>query len=139
MSEKYTAYTLVDITNSNITNYRTTNINGYNQQQNLNTLVQCIGMRSQPMHISVTKHLTQDLVNYQFGSAFNGLHTVWKFDFVSEHTDVFVQNSDPVFFLKNDCNRIAFTPYLDETVNFLNNVFDTNTLEYLNIYFIKTL
>lgn len=139
MTQKYTAYTLVDITNSNITNYRTTDINGYNQQQNLNTLVQSIGMRSQPMDMSITVLKAQDLVNYSFGSAYSGLHTVWKFDFVSEHSNVFSKNDDNVYFLKQDCNRVAFTPYLNETVNFLNNIFDTISEEYLNIYFINTL
>ena len=137
MTEKYTAYTLVDITKSNITNYRSNDTHGYNQQQNLNTLIQSIGMRSQPLDVTVEVLETQDIAKYAFGSAFSGLHTVWKFDFTSEHNNVFTNNNDDIYFLKQDCNRVAFTPYLDETVNFLNNVFDTNTSEYLNIYFIK--
>lgn len=137
MTEKYTAYTLVDITKSNITNYRSNDTHGYNQQQNLNTLIQSIGMRSQPLDITVAVLETQDIAKYSFGSAYSGLHTVWKFDFVVEHNNVFTNNDDDIYFLKQDCNRVAFTPYLDETVNFLNNVFDTNTSEYLNIYFIK--
>ena len=137
MSEKYTAYTLVDITKSDITNFRSKNTHGYNQQQNLNTLIQSIGMRSQPLDVTVVALETQDVANYTFGSAYSGLHTVWKFDFVVEHNNVFTKDDDDIYFLKNDCDRIAFTPYLDETVNFLNNVFDTNTSEYLNIYFIK--
>lgn len=137
MTEKYTAYTLVDITKSDITNYRSNDTHGYNQQQNLNTLIQSIGMRSQPLDVTVEVLETQDIAKYAFGSAFSGLHTVWKFDFTSEHNNVFTNNNDDIYFLKQDCNRVAFTPYLDETVNFLNNVFDTNTSEYLNIYFIK--
>jgi len=137
LTEKYTAYTLVDITKSNITNYRSNDTHGYNQQQNLNTLIQSIGMRSQPLDVTVEVLETQDIAKYAFGSAFSGLHTVWKFDFTSEHNNVFTNNNDDIYFLKQDCNRVAFTPYLDETVNFLNNVFDTNTSEYLNIYFIK--
>jgi hypothetical protein len=137
LTEKYTAYTLVDITKSDITNYRSNDTHGYNQQQNLNTLIQSIGMRSQPLDVTVEVLETQDIAKYAFGSAFSGLHTVWKFDFTSEHNNVFTNNNDDIYFLKQDCNRVAFTPYLDETVNFLNNVFDTNTSEYLNIYFIK--
>lgn len=137
MTEKYTAYTLVDITQSGITNYRSANTHGYNQQQNLNTLIQAIGMRSQPLDITVLPVLAQDLVNYDFGSAYKGLHTVWKFDFVSEHSNVFAQGTDLVHFLKADCDRIVFTPYLDETVNFLNASFDTQSAEKLNIYFLK--
>ncbi len=127
----------MDITNSNIINYRSKNIHGYNQQQNLNTLVQCIGMRSQPLDIRVERFEAQDVVDYAFGTAYSGLHTVWKFDFSSEHSNVFTQDDNNVYFLKQDCNRIAFTPYLDETVNFLNNIFNTKSDEYINLYFIK--
>lgn len=137
MQDKYTAYTLVDITDSKITNSNSKNTDGYNQQQNLNTLIQLIGLRSQPIHTSVLVQETQDLVNYKFGNAFKGLHTVWKFDFVSEHTDVYSNHNDSVYFLKEDCDGAAFTPYLNETVNFLSNTFETKDPEQLNIYFLK--
>lgn len=137
MRNKYSVYTLIDITHSNITNSRSENIEGYNQQQNLNTLIQLIGLRSQPVHYNVEVKTEQDLVDYSFGNAFKGLHTVWKFDFASEHSDVYLKDNDPVYFLKKDCDGVAFTPYLTETVNFLNNTFETTNKEILNIYFLK--
>lgn len=137
MQNKYNAYTLVDITNSEVTNSKSNNTDGYNQQQNLNTLIQLIGLRSQPIHYSVIVKTEQDLVDYRFGKAFNGLHTVWKFEFVSEHSDVYLKDDDPVHFLVEDCDGVSFTPYLDETVNFLTNSFETKNSELLNIYFLK--
>jgi hypothetical protein len=135
--EKYTAYTLIDITNSNITSTKSDDINGYNQQQNLNTLIQLIGLRSQPMMYSSTALETQDIAKYEFGSAYSGLHTVWKFEFASEHSQAYTKNDDELYFLKQDCDGAAFTPYLNETVNFMSNTFETYNQEYLNIYFLK--
>lgn len=137
MQERYTVYTLVDITETNVTNARSTEVKQYNQQQNLNTLIQLIGLRSQPIQMSITVLETQDLVDYEFGNSFKGLHTVWKFEFASEHLQVYEKDNDPVFFLKEDCDGAAFTPYLDETVNFLSNTFETLDPTSVNIYFLK--
>lgn len=137
MSEKYIAYTLIDITKTGNTNPRSSKVDEYNQQQNLNTLIQLIGLRSQPIHTSVTKKEAQDLAQYQFGNQFNGLHTVWKFEFIIEHSQVYENNSDPVYFLCQDCDGAAFTPYLTETVNFLTATFETRNPQTLNIYFFK--
>lgn len=138
MEERYTVYTLVDITQTDVTNARSTDTKKYNQQQNLNTLIQLIGMRSQPIQLRVTVLTTQDVADYEFGTAFKGLHTVWKFDFVSEHVQVYEKDNDPVYFLKEDCDGAAFTPYLDETVNFLSNTFETKDTAAINTYFFKT-
>ena len=98
MLDKYTAYTLVDITDSNITNSRTSDIAGYNQQQNLNTLIQLIGLRSQPILYSITLLKTQDVVDYAFGNTFKGLHSVWKFEFASEHSNAYTKDDNDVYF-----------------------------------------
>ena len=73
----YSAYTLIDITNTNVNQYKDQIIQS-NQQQNMNTLVQSIGLRSQPIDPEVSILMTQDIANYEFGSAYKGLHTVWK-------------------------------------------------------------
>lgn len=137
MTQRYSAFTLVDISNSNITNYKSSDILGYNQQQNLNTLIQLIGLRSQPIHYTVSVLSTQDLVNYSFGNRFVGLHTVWNLEFVSEHTDVFKYNDDDLYFLNTDCNDVAFTNKLNETVQFTIPVFNTNDEINKNLYFKK--
>jgi len=137
LTEKYTAYTLVDITNSKNTNSKSNNIQEYNQQQNLNTIIQLIGLRSQPIDYSIQQLNAQDLVNYCFGNQFKGLHTVWKFNFVVEHSRVYEQNNDPVYFLKSDFDGVAFTPHLNETVNFITATFETFNKEVINVYFYK--
>ena len=137
MTEKYTIYTLIDITNSKNTNSKSKNIKEYNQQQNLNTMIQIIGLRSQPIQYDSLVLNAQDLAQYQFGNQFKGLHTVWEFQFVTEHSQVYEKDQDPVYFLKDDFDGGAFTPYLDDTVNFLSPTFETKNLDLRNIYFNK--
>ena len=135
--QQYQAFTLVDITDSNVTNPRSENRKGYNQHQNLNTLIQLIGLRSQPLNYTVTKLEAQDLVNYRFGKQFSGQHTVWKFDFVSEHLEIYNKDNNDVYFLQEDCDGAAFTGSLDETATFENNTFETKDTNHINIYFLK--
>ena len=73
----YTAYTLVDITNTNESKI-TKNKGAFLQQQNLNTLIQTIGIRSQPLDIQVTVEMAQDIVNYEFGKRYQGLHRLCR-------------------------------------------------------------
>ena len=133
--QKYTLYTLVDITNSGITNPNSKDILGYNQQQNLNTVIQLIGMRSQPINVSVSVKEAQDIVDLGFGNAFKGLHTVWKMEFNSEHTDVFNKNQNQVHFLETEFEGAVFTSGLTETVNFEKDLFVVFDNETKNTYF----
>jgi len=136
--QQFTAYTLVDITETNVFNSRTSDTKSYNQQQNLNTLIQLIGMRSQPINIYMTALSTQDLVNFSFGKQFSGLHNVWKLNFVSEHTDVYKHHEDPVHFLKEDSDGAAFVSNLDETVKFKRSTFETKNKNSINLYFLNS-
>ena len=133
--QKYTLYTLVDITNSGITNPNSKDILGYNQQQNLNTVIQLIGMRSQPINVSVSVKEAQDIVDLGFGNAFKGLHTVWKMEFNSEHTDVFNKNGNFVYFLETEFEGAVFTSGLAETVSFKQNLFSIFDDKIKNTYF----
>jgi hypothetical protein len=135
--QKYIVYTLADITNTGVTNPRTLDVKGYNQQQNLNTVLQLIGLRSQPYNYLVEPLLGQDVVNYGFGIVFKGLHTVWKLEFLSEHTDVYTLNDNNIHFLIEDCDGAAFTSGLDDTAKFSTNNFETKNKELINMYFHK--
>ena len=135
MLEKYTGYTLVDITESGVTKTNSKDTLGYNQNQNLNSLLQLIGMRCQALHISIVKMETQDVVDFCFGNRFKGLHTVWKIEFQVEHSGVFNKGDNKTHFLDYDVDGAVFTSGLTETVNFEKNlftVFDKNTK---NTYF----
>jgi len=136
--EFFTAFTLVDITDSGISDPELFDSLEYNQSQNLNVLLQVIGLRTQPVIVSVTARASQDLTDYDFGTAFTGTHTVWAVKFASEYRGAWEKNGDPIYFLKSDTDGIAFIPELDNTVEFLLNVFDSYDATNKNIYFLKS-
>ena len=96
----YTAFTLVDITPTRETRTKNNNTLKYYQQQNQNTLIQTIGLRSQPINMLTSVLMTQDVVDYGFGLQYKGLHTVWKLNFSTEHNDVYNKKGKKTFFLK---------------------------------------
>ena len=94
----YVAYTLIDITNTNETKIARNKLHFF-QQQNLNTLIQTIGLRSQPLDVEVLPLMAQDVVNFGFGKQYHGLHTVWKLQFSIEHGGA-IQNMDQLLAYK---------------------------------------
>ena len=126
----YTAYTLVDITNTNELKNKP-NRYKFLQQQNLNTLIQTIGLRSQPLEPQVETLLAQDIVQYGFGKQYQGLHTVWRLNFSIEHSNVL---SDLDVLLK-DCNGIPVYTGLEETIKLSTKCFETSNKEIINLCF----
>jgi len=125
----YIAYTLVDISNTNESKLDRNKIKFF-QQQNLNTLVQTIGLRSQPMHSKVELQMAQDVANLGFGKQYQGLHTVWKMQFSIEHGGVFSLKD-----LLDDCNGIPIYTELEETTELSSKCFETHDSELTNLSF----
>jgi len=134
----YTAFTLVDVTHSNETRSKKNNTFQYYQQQNQNTLIQTIGLRSQPINTVTTRLLTQDVAEYGFGKQYKGLHTVWRIDFSIEHTDVFKFKDNDMYHLINDCDGVAIITKLEETTEIKTKCFETTNKNYINTLFNKT-
>lgn len=133
--ERVSAYTLVDITPSDAYRVRDSNKPEYHQMQNLNVLLQTIGLRAQPFNHEVSKLQNQNLADYRFGSIYTGQHTVWRLTFDHEHPMVWSNGEDEFASLKQDANNIAITSYLDNTADFPVNVFDT--IDNVNLYLQK--
>ena len=131
----YTAYTLVDISN---TNDRHSDKPSFYQQQNLNTLTQTIGLRSQPLDTKVGCDMAQDIVDYGFGTEYKGLHTVWSFGFSIEHNNIFNKDSEKTFYLLHDLDGIAIHTKLDETADINTKCFETYDTKFKNIVFYKS-
>ena len=125
----YTAYTLIDITNTNESKLDRNKIKFF-QQQNLNTLVQTIGLRSQPMHPRVELQMAQDVANLGFGKQYQGLHTVWQMRFSIEHGGVFSLKD-----LLDDCNGIPIYTELEETTELPSKCFETHDSNLINLCF----
>ena len=129
----YTVYTLIDITDSGIVSPKV-NAKGFFQAQNLNTFIQSISLRSQPVLSSVTILTAKDLSDYEFGSNFTGLHNIWVLKFASETADAWKKDNDDVYFLKQDFDTMPIHVTLDETVVINPESVDTSTVN-TNTYF----
>ena len=117
--------TLVDVTPTY--SRRTEDRFMYNQHQNYMTAIQTLGLRSNPMSIRVTNE--NESVEF-FGSTFEGTQKVWSIEFNIER-----EGSLEVAMLKEDFDLVPIISGLEETVEFKNNVFQSNDLKYKNVYF----
>jgi len=131
----FTVYTLVDITNTEATDPDLFDTLEYNQYQNLNTVLQVVGLRTQPIVISVSLEKSVNLKNFKFGSEYTGKQNVWIIKFASEYKNAWLKESDPTFFLKKDIDGIAYISALTETVKFSIDIFNTVSPKHKNIYF----
>jgi hypothetical protein len=137
LTQNITAFTLIDITNTGETRIKQSNSNQYYQQQNFNTLIQSIGLRSQPLEPIVTYLIAQDIVEYGFGKQYQGLHTVWRMDFSIEHSKVFNFDGKEFYYLENDIDGIAIITGLEETAELNTRCFETTDSASVNILFKK--
>jgi len=78
----YTAFTLVDITQTGITRNRKGEEKQRHQQRNWETVLQVIGLRAQPQMIEGPYDSEYELTDGGiFGEMFRGKHMVWHFSF----------------------------------------------------------
>lgn len=136
--EYFTAFTLVDITDSGVTDPRTSDVIGYNQAQNLNVLLQLISLRAQPIVVSISKREDQDLADYSFGSTFSNTEaSVWIIKFATEYKGAWANGVDQSYHLVNDCQGVAVTTGLDETETITPALFNTVSSTAKNLYFVR--
>jgi len=131
----YMGFTLVDITQTKITNVKDSAANpkGRNQQRNWEALVQVLGLRAQPIILEYLGVETETLSSYEFGKLYTGTHKVWGFKFGVEHAGVY-DGAYPFSVLNSDCNKVPVVANLDETIQLSNSIFSTEG-ETKNIYF----
>ena len=140
-------YTLFDITKTGIINRAkpgddVVNINEWyenrNTQCNFDTILQVISLRAQP-----EVELNPKLVKMQFtdkclfGTAYkdNKYHNIWTFDFIVQHSSVFIDGDDELGYLYKDCENVPMIITKNVTVNTINKL-ECSSLK-RNIYFIK--
>ncbi len=129
----FSGHTLVDITETGVTRDRNNQELERNQQRNWETVLQCIGLRAQPMHM-VSKIDTVDLDFYEFGEMYKGRHRVWSFAFTVEHENVFRQDKDQLYYLDQSFDQVPIITGLNETARFILPIFYTAGA-IKNIYF----
>jgi len=129
----YTVYTLIDITDSGVVSPKS-DAKGYYQAQNLNTFIQSVSLRSQPVLSSVEFLDAQNLDDYDFGSDFSGIQDVWILKFASETADAWKYEENNTYMLVKDFDKMPVHTILDETANINPEIVDTSTVS-KNTYF----
>jgi len=127
MIETITAHTLIDISDGK----------SALQEQNLNTLIQVVSLRANPLQIETTLLGNQDLSQYDFGDDFGGNHNVWKFVFKVEQQDIFTNRNGELGGLEDDVHNCPIIDDLMESCKINPAVFDSKNPKTKNIYFIK--
>lgn len=123
-SQFYTGYTLVDITATGVTRYRPEQEYQRNQQRNWETVLQTLGLRTQPMMIKGPVQIESNLADgWKFGEYYQGRHKIWCWTFAVEHQDVFLIDNDPIGGLARDFEQIPVVTNLDETARFMLPIF----------------
>ena len=135
--EYFTAYTLVDCTDSGVTDPNNADTKGYNQSQNLNVLLQLTGLRAQPIVSSVLKREAQAMADYSFGSGLTGTQTIWIVKFATEYKGAWANGADNTYHLVQDCQGVAVTTGLDDTATLSANAFNTTDAVNKNLYFVR--
>ncbi len=97
MLYRHLLWTTVDITRTNVR--IKTDIQDWslqrNQQRNFDTLIQTLGLRSQPLNISV-KQFSHSPLEYGLGKNLPEIANIWEMEFDIEHKDAFGKNCEIV-------------------------------------------
>ena len=152
-SMKIICYTLFDVTRTGV-NFR----NRFdtrtdpelakqrNQQSNFETILQVVGMRSQPEDITDSDKITvtvDELAKYNFGYLFSKKYlknvksvTVWSFTFMVDGVAIFDDGISELGNLLQDCAQVPMIIGLEESVKLANHLDITDQAR--NIQFIKS-
>ena len=142
MNQRIACYTLFDITQTNVLN-RSKPIGNdtdvwkqqRNSQANFDTILQCLGLRSQP-ELVIYPHLIDHTDEpAEFGFLYTGLkYWYWKFEFNTQHANVYDTDDNLLGLLINDCHEVPMLLCDTESIENLPSFLDT-TPELRNIYF----
>ena len=118
----YTLYTLVDITPTGVV--RGPDSLRRDQQRNWETVLQAIGLISQPIEVAAVEiHDEVPLEWIEFGEFYTGKHSVWTWRFTAEHSNVFAQGDNPVARLEEVFDQVPVITGLEETARFMLPIF----------------
>lgn len=127
--DHFICYTLVDITDTRVSD--PARALPYQQFQNLNTLIQCVGLRAQPFAIEIERRPQQNLSEYDFGTEYEGQHDVWVLSWSIEKSGyVSVEN------LTLDSEGLPIHTRLEETVCLPTQMLEPKDAARLNTYFV---
>ena len=122
----YKLYTLVDITHTN--QYRLEpgkEILRY-KEQNFNTVLQTLGIRSNIFYTSGPSRL--EVKGSLVGFKTDEIIRVWRFDWHTERENLYLANDDPIGLLRQDFHLVPYINGLDEMMSQQYAVFNTDDI-----------
>jgi hypothetical protein len=117
MEQQILCYTLIDITETGVTRGQSKQ---RDQQRNWETILQVLGLRTQPIILHPPKLNTYITLtpDWDLGEFYEGDHSIWAFSFQAERNDYY-----DIKQLEDDFNEVPVILGLDETARFLLPVF----------------
>ena len=117
-------FTLVDITATGVIRGQDPDNAERNQQRNWETLLQCIGLRTQPQNIQepITSTL-EDIGAAEFGDFYTGTQKIWTWSWTVEREGVYDLADVPLAGLLQDIEQVPIITGLEETARFMLPIF----------------
>ena len=120
----FTGYTLVDITPTRVIRSVNPDDLKRNQQRNWETVLQCMSLRTQPLHITEPKIYKEVSMNMcKFGDYFQTQQTVWTWSWAIEKPEVYDLPNKPLGGLLQDFEQVPIICGLEETGRFMLPIF----------------
>jgi len=132
-------FTLIDITETGVTQWNGKFEKERNQQRNWETIQQILNLKTQVLRISQLVIDQQDLSMLEFGDYYlkdlGFKYKLWAFEFDVEYIDAYATENDPYGILYKDFEKVPVIMGLEETINLPVPLFYPHG-QYKNIHFI---
>jgi hypothetical protein len=120
----FQGFTLVDITATGVIRSQDLDNAERNQQRNWETLLQCIGLRTQPQNIQEPITSTvEDIGVAEFGDFYTGTQKIWTWSWTVEREGVYDLANAPLAGLLQDIEQVPIITGLEETARFMLPIF----------------
>jgi len=123
--QAYIGYSLVDITATGVIRSGQNNELERNQQRNWETILQCIGLRTQPHNIQGPElNFCENMKIFRFGDFYNDQpQKFWTWTWTIDSTDVYDMSDNPLGGLLQDFEQVPVITGLEETAKFMLPIF----------------
>ena len=119
----FQGHTLVDITATGVIRSNNVDSQDRNQQRNWETLLQCIGLRTQPHNITEPQAGMGSMKLFDFGDFYEGGQKVWTWTWTIESAGVYDLPGKPLGALLQDLEQVPIITGLNETAKFMLPIF----------------
>ena len=118
----FQGFSLVDITATGVIRSNDNDDVDRNQQRNWETVIQCIGLRTQPQNIQKPTVNEIELNSLAFGDFYSGTQQVWTWSWTVESDGIY-DTDTPLAGLLQDFEQVPVVTGLTETARFMLPIF----------------